>query len=96
MLAPEQQQWYQAWLQQQHAQQQANVQRMAQLMPWNAAPPGVSVPFPNPLFGRANVPALAQTAPQSALTMYLMGGGADGGLQADPTMMQALLHPGSY
>jgi len=97
--APQQEAWWQAFVQQQQARYQQQLQQIRglsyQQAPASPASYGVSGQLANPLLGRANVPLLTPTNQQagSPLQQYLMGAGTAGdtGIGSHPELLHALL-----
>ena len=88
-MNPQQQAWWQHFLQTQNAYHQAMMQQQMQLEPTEQSPFGR---FNTPLLGRRNVLALSESDPNAALLPYIMGmmrgqgGGAQGGGGVNPMM----------
>jgi hypothetical protein len=88
-MNPQQQEWWQKFLQDRQASFQQQLQTLHGLQPWQH--PGWS-PMPNPLLSRASSPLLQQTAPQAGTMPYFMGGGGEGvSSPMNPMLMQMLL-----
>lgn len=89
-MNPQQQQWWQHFLQTQAAYKQAMWQHQQQLEPFNQ--PGFTH-FNNQLLNRANVPALSESDPQAGMFPFLMGmSGSDqpgGGI--NPMMLNLMM-----
>lgn len=68
-MNPEQQAWWQHFLQTQASYHQAMAQQQMALSPWNQ--PGYSR-FQNPLLNRVNVPVLAEGDPGAGMAPYFM------------------------
>lgn len=94
-INPQQQEWWQKFLQQRQASLQQQLQTIHSLQPWQQ--PGYSR-MANPLLGRSQIPGVpgvgpeAETDPQAAMLGYFMGGGGEGvSAPMDPMLMQMLL-----
>ena len=95
-LNPQQQEWWQKFLQQRQASLQQQMQSLHAAQPWQQ--PGYSR-FANPLMGRSEIPGPPgvgpemETDPQAAMMGYFMqGAGTSGeGGMMNPMMQQMLL-----
>ncbi len=89
-LNPQQQQWYQKFLEQRQASLQQQLQTLHGLQPWGE--PGFSR-FNNPLIGQGAEQSVDRITDMSPVMMgYFMGGGGEGvSSPMNPMLMQMLL-----
>lgn len=88
-LNPQQQEWYQKFLEQRQASLQQQLQTLHGLQPWQQ--PGWTRSA-NPLLSRSAIPSDQETDFAPAMMGYFMGGGGEGvSSPMNPMLMQMLL-----